>query len=298
MFRGVPSVTATEVSDTQTIVLSSGGPGSVPTITPTKAAGQNILGVILKIAGSVTQSAAANWTVGSMIKELQVLKGANTQIDVGSEDQLEKLFHMLTGMPIGATFNSSAPTYYNNPTSAGAVGQTSQTEEIFLPLHFTTKVVPQFKLTTTGYSAVTDATAATISFTVIFLYGSTPITDDLIKIVTAPAALNSATDIDVSQYFSEAKPINEVWVELTADSDLSYQSFEIGQSTIYSKVGPTSSQILEALMPNYSHLTGFYKSRMKPGTVFPTTGSTSNSPKLIYNLAVARTPTFYLVIAS
>jgi hypothetical protein len=298
MFRSVPSVIATEISDTQTTALSSAGPGSLPTITPTKAGGLNILGMILQIYANVTQSAAANWTVGSLVKELKIQKGTNTQIDVNGEDQLEKVFHMLTGLPIGATFNTGAPIYFNNPTSAGAAGQTNQTEEIFLPLQFTTAVVPQIKLTLNGYSAITNATAATVNFTVIFLYGNTPVTDDLIKITTAPAQLNAATDIDVSQYFSEAKPINEVWVEIPADADLNYQTFEIGQATIYPKVDPTSLSFLEAIIPGYTHISGFFKSKMKPGTVFPTSGSTANSPKLIYNLAAAETPTFYMVVAS
>ncbi len=298
MQRSVPHVIATEISDTQTTALSAAGPGSLPTITPTKAGGLNILGMILEIYANVTQSAAANWTVGSLVKELKIQKGTNTQVDINGEDQLEKVFHILTGLPIGVTFNTGAPTYFNNPTSAGAIGATAQTEEIFIPFHFTTAVVPQIKLTLTGYSSITNATAATVNFTVIFLYGNTPVTDDLIKITTAPAQLNAATDIDVSQYFSESKPINEVWVEIPADADLTYQTFEIGQATIYPKVDPTTLSILEAILPGYTHISGFFKSKMKPMTVFPTSGSTANSPKLIYNLAVAETPTFYMVVAN
>ena len=298
MFRSMIHALASEQSDTQTATLSSAGIATLPTVTPKRAGGLSIVGIIMTITANMTQSAAANWTVGSLIKEMVIKKGANKQIDINGEDQLEKVFHLLTGLPIGATFNTGAPTYFSNPTSAGAAGASAETETVFLPVHFRTDVVPQITLTVNGYSTITNGTGGTVSFQVEYLYSNMPVSDDLIKIVTAPSALNSATDINVAQYFSEAKPVNEVWIEVPSDAALSYQSYEVGQTTVYKAETATSLSFQEDILPTYSHISGFFKSRMKPNTVFPTTGSNANSPQLILNLATSQTPTFYLVLAS
>src|SRR5579875_3331490 len=298
-FRQVMKPLNHEVSATQTAVLSQTGPVGVPSITPKEANGANIVGLALYISATMTQSAAANWTVGSLIKELKISKGSGTLIDITGEDQLEKVFHIYTGLPAGVTFNSGAPTFFSNPTSAGAAGQTSQTETIFIPLHFTTAgVPPSFVLTANGYNAVTNATAGTVSFYMQFFYSSVQVKDDKMKIVTSPTSLNANTDIVISEQFAEDAPIREVWVELANDAALTYETFKIGNVELYHEVDPLGLQIHEVSSPLASHISGFFYSLMKSPTTFPTQASTStNLPKLIYNFASAQTPTYYLVLA-
>jgi hypothetical protein len=270
---------------------------SFPTIQPTKSNGLNIVGMMLKVTVTLTQSAAANWTVGELIKELKFVRGSNTLIDINGEDQLEKVFHIYTGMPVGVTYNTGAPTYFSNPTNAGAAGQSTETEEVYIPLHFVGSGLPlQVQLTMNSYSTATDGTAGTGTFQVTFCYSDQKVADDTMKIVVAPTSLNASTDINISSQFSEAKPVDEVWVELTGDSDLTYQTFSVGQTTIYDQVDPTTLTVEEAPVPGLYHIDGMLKQLVKRGTVFPTQGAAQNAPKLINNYSASQTPTFYLVL--
>ncbi len=295
-FRQFTKPRSTELSGAQSATLGT-APVNIPTIQPTKSNGLNIVGLKLSITATVTQSAAANWTVGSLIKELKFARGSDVLIDINGEDQLEKLFHIYTGMPIGQTFNTGAPTYFSNPTNAGAAGQSTETETVYIPLHFVGAGLPiQIILTMNSYTAVTDGTAGSATFQVTFCYSDLPVADDRMKIVVAPTALNSATDINISTQFSENKPVDEVWVELTADSSLTYQSFSVGQTTLYDQVDPTTLSVEEAPVPGLYHIGGFLKQLIRRGTVFPTQGATQNAPRLINNYSANQTPTFYLVL--
>ncbi|MDG6919762.1 MAG: hypothetical protein JRN62_10075 [Nitrososphaerota archaeon] len=295
-FRQFVKPRSTELSGAQSATLAT-APVQVPTIQPTKSNGLNIVGMKLSITATVTQSAAANWTVGSLIKELRFMRGSSVLLDINGEDQLEKVFHIYTGMPIGATFNSDSPTYFSNPTNAGAAGQSTETETVYLPLHFLGSGLPlQVILNANAYTVVSNATAGSITFQVTFTYSDLSIADDTMKIVVAPTALNASTDINISTQFSENKPVDEVWVELTADSSLNYQSYSVGQTVLYDQVDPTTLSVEEAPVPTFSHIAGFLKQMIKRGTVFPTQGATQNAPKLINNYSANQTPTFYLVL--
>jgi len=295
-FRQFVKPRATELSGAQSATLGT-SPVNVPTIQPTKSNGLNIIGLMLKITATITQSAAANWTVGSLLKELKLLRGADVLLDINGEDQLEKVFHILSGMPVGVTFNTGAPTYFSNPTVTGIVGQSTGTEQIYIPLHFVGSGLPlSIILTSNAYTAVTNATAGSMTFQVTFAYSDLPVADDRMKIVVAPTALNANTDINVATQFSENKPVEEVWVELTADSSLTYQTFAVGQTVLYDQVDPTTLSVEEAPLPNLYHIAGFLKQLIKRGTVFPTQGAQQNAPRLINNYSANQTPTFYLVL--
>jgi hypothetical protein len=299
-FRTVTVPVTTENSGSQAATLGS-GPVSVPTIYPKKAGPYNIVGVVLSISAALTLSAAGTFNVGQLIKEITFKRGANTLLDINGEAQLERVFHILTGQPVGATFNSAAPIYFNNPTSASSTSP-SATETVYLPLRFSGQGTPlAITLTANALSAVTNATAGTINLTVEFHYAAIPVTDDRFKIVTSPTQLNAATDIDISQQFSESSPIQEIWVDVTADANLAYETFSVGPTIVYDHAGQAALLTLtgtEDPVPTFSHTAGVFKLLVTPGTTFPTSGSTSNSPKLICNFAAAVTPTYYLVLSS
>jgi hypothetical protein len=299
-FRTVVTPVTTENSGAQVATLGS-GPVNVPTIYPKKAGPYNIVGIVLSITASLTLSAAGTFNVGQLVKEITFKRGSDTLIDVNGEAQLERVFHILTGQPVGATFNSQAPVYYNNPTSASSTSP-SATETIYLPLRFSGQGTPlAITLTANALSAVTNATAGTISFVVEFHYAPIPVTDDRIRIVTSPTALNANTDIDISQQFSESRPVQEVWIDVTADANLAYETFSVGQTVVYDHAGQAGLLTLtgtEDPVPTFSHLAGVFKLLVTPGTAFPTAGATSNAPKLICNFTASVTPTYYLVLSS
>jgi|GEM_PF-1647712 hypothetical protein len=297
MFRQIENAVRTEVSSTQTVVLAAaaGSSNGVPTIFPKQTAGRSIAWLRLLITATITQSAAANYTVGSLIKELTIKKGSKKYIDITSEDQLEKLWHMLTGLAIGASYNANANTLFSNPTNAGAAGQTTQAEEIYIPLWFNTQVVPLITLTLYGYGAITNATAGSVSFAVEFGYVDRQLSDDVIEIVTVPSALNAGSDLDLQDQFSEAAPIDEVWVELTNDSDLNYFTFEVGSDQVFEQMPPTTVQIREEQgQMLFSHIGGFYRAPTPRGVVYKTPAGVNTANKLIINLATSRSPTLYL----
>lgn len=295
-FRQFVKPRATELSGAQSATLGT-APVTLPTIQPTKSNGLNIVGMLLKITSTVTQSAAAAWTGGLLLKELKFQRGSDVLIDINGEDQMEKVFHIFTGQPIGATFNSGAPTYFSNPSNAGAIGQSTNVEVIYIPLHFVGSGLPiQLVLTSNAYTAVTNVTAGSMTFQVTFTYSDLPVDDDRMKIVVAPTALNASTDINLASQFSENKAVDEVWVELTADSSLNYETFAVGQTIFYDQVDPTTLGVEEAPTAGLYHLAGFLKQLIKRGTVFPTQGTQQNAPRLINNFSASQTPTFYLVL--
>src|SRR5579883_3446849 len=246
MFRQIENAVRTEVSSTQTVVLAAaaGSSNGVPTIFPKQTAGRSIAWLRLLITATITQSAAANYTVGSLIKELTIKKGSKKYIDITSEDQLEKLWHMLTGLAIGASYN---------------------------------------------------ANAGSVSFAVEFGYVDRQLSDDVIEIVTVPSALNAGSDLDLQDQFSEAAPIDEVWVELTNDSDLNYFTFEVGSDQVFEQMPPTTVQIREEQgQMLFSHIGGFYRAPTPRGVVYKTPAGVNTANKLIINLATSRSPTLYL----
>ncbi len=297
-FRQFIKPRSTELSGSQSATLAN-APVQVPTVQPTKSNGLNIVGLKLNLSATVTQATAAQaWSVEALLKELKFARGSDVLMDINGSDQLEKVFHIYTGMTKGATFNTGSPTYYSDPGSAGAVGQSSDTLTVYIPLHFVGSGLPlSIIATANAYTAAgSNTTGGSISFQVTFAYSDLPVADDRMKIVVAPTSLNASTDINVATQFSENKPMDEVWVELTADSSLNYQTFSVGQTILYDQIDPTTLSVEEAPTPGLYHVAGFLKQMMKRGTVFPTQGATQNAPKLINNYSANQTPTFYLVL--
>src|SRR5579875_2434623 len=146
-----------------------------------------------------------------------------------------------------------------------------------------------------GYGAITNATAGSVSFAVEFGYVDRQLSDDVIEIVTVPSALNAGSDLDLQDQFSEAAPIDEVWVELTNDSDLNYFTFEVGSDQVFEQMPPTTVQIREEQgQMLFSHIGGFYRAPTPRGVVYKTPAGVNTANKLIINLATSRSPTLYL----
>jgi hypothetical protein len=288
-----PDYATSETSNPQAVTLGA-GVVTTPSIVPTTAHGQSIVGLQLSIAATVTQSAAADWQVSELFEALKITKGSETKVNPQSFAQLQRLYNALTSL----TDASQPDLYFNDPTSAGDAGQTSQTLDLYLPLEFSTETPVILTVDLKGISAVTNCTAGSVTVTVTWLYSPIKVRDDLIKIVSAPTALGTGIDIDVSQYFSDARVINEVWFDVTADANLNYQKFTVGNITVYDKHNPFRLRALTTDAKWMQSYAGFFAANDMPVS-YPASGSTASAkPTLTLNLAVSVQPTFYLFIKS
>lgn len=287
----IPFFQASEKSSPISVNLGAGVVTS-QSILPTKAHGQSIVGMEINLAVTMTQSAAANWTPDLLFNSMKIVKGSNTLINPLSYKQFTNLFNALTGL------SPTSTTYFNDPQSAGALGQSTSTMDVFLPLKFTTDspVVTTFSFN--AYSSVTNGTAGSVSIIIQYFYSSQQVKDDEVKIVTTPSNLNAATDIDVSQYFSELKPVKEVWIDVTTDSNLTYQTFTLGNTVVFDKTDAFNLRALTTVATWQNAITGFYKAQTMEGVTYPAQGSTSAAkPQLVINLSVGTiAPTYYLFI--
>jgi hypothetical protein len=290
---------ATELSTQKSLTLGTGNTG-FDNLFPKSSSNRNIVGVKLTISATVTTSGSslASFTAGSLIKELKITKGANTLIDFGSEQNLEDIWHILTGLAIGQGFNSSGQIYFSNPatTARTSAGSATSVEVIYFPLYITTEdVTPIFSLTMLPYTTPAGGTSGTALFQIEFMYGDQAVQDDYFVITTAAAALSNATDIDVTTYFSNQNAIDELWMRSSAgaDADLNYEIFQYGSNTQYDHTPYTTLIQFEEPMPYQTHVTAFFKLAVPAGTVYQAQGVSSTQVKLVLNFTNSTTPTFY-----
>lgn len=290
-----PDYATSETSNPQAVVLGAGSSiVTSPSIVPTTAHGQSIVGIQLSIAATITQSSASAWKASQLFSALKITKGSEVKVNPQSFAQLQRLYNALTSL----TDANQPDKYFNDPQSAGASGQSSTTLDVYLPLEFTTETPVILTVDLKGVSAVTNCTAGNVTITVTWLYSPIKVKDDVIKIVATPTNLSANIDIDVSQYFSDARVINEVWFDVTADNNLNYQKFSIGNVVVYDKHNPFRLRAVTTDAAWMQYYAGFFAAMDMPVS-YPPSGSTASAkPTLTLNLANAVQPTFYLFIKS
>jgi len=277
-------IKGTEDATPQTAVLSASSTvGFTNAFTPKKANG-NIVGLKFFLTLSATSgSTAGSTTVGSAISEFKIRKGADVFLNTTSFAQLQRVYHMVSGLT------------WNDTTLTGtASSQVSATmESPIIPLNYVLDQPVYIEFQFNGYSTLSaDFTGASISGYVVFYYGETNVNDKWI-INTLPSVLNADTDIDMFDYFSDKQPIHYFWIDLSADSNLNYMYFEIGSNKIIDKTYSTALTQFEDYIPIFSHIDGFFLTPMPYGILASPSGSNTSAPKLILNLANAITPVIY-----
>jgi hypothetical protein len=282
-----PDYNTSETSNPVAVTLGA-GVVTTPSIVPTKAQGQSVVGIQLSIAATVTQSGAASWKASDLFSALKIMKGSDIKVNPSSFKQLQCLYNALTSL----TDTTQPNKYFNNPSSAGAAGQTSTTLDVYLPLEFTTETPVILSVDLKGISGVTNCTAGSVTVTVTWLYSTTQVRDDVIKIVATPTQLSANIEIDVSQYFSDARVINEVWFDVTADANLGYQSFSIGNIMVYDKHNAFRLRAVTTDADSMQSIAGFFAAQDKPVSYPPAGSTASQKPALILNLVNAVQPTF------
>ncbi len=291
-FRTVMQPQSVETASSVNATLASSGTSTVPTIAPQKANGQSIVGVRIQFTAALTLSANTTLspgTVGSLVKEVKITQGTNKLMDYNGYSQLIRGVHIYSGTTITDT---SLPASTSSPSATDDTG--------IVPWFFTTAVTPQIQVTANNFSGITNATAGTLTVQVTFYYLSMPVQSDHLIISTASSSVSTGSDISISALFpsNSNSPINAVWMDATADADVTNQSFEVGTNMIVDHLTVSALTDLEEYIPNvWTHIAGFIPCQMPPGQVFNAVGVTSTQSNLLVNFASGVTPTFYLVMA-
>jgi len=291
-----PSVTfPTTIEKGQSVAITLGATGvQTQGMTPKSSNGQSIVGILLEIEASITKTSAGAWTVSQLFGGLRVTKGGNSNVRlaVNSYKQLVCLVNALTRL------DETSTRYFSNPQNAGAVGQSTQTMKVFLPLELrTADVIPQFTFTYNGVgganSAISGATAGTVTTTITYYYSNMNVQDDHINIVTAPTSLNANTAIDVSTYFAGSTVIDEVWMDVGTDATLEHQTFRIGDTPVYPLVSAYALRAYTNPAPQTITINGLFQMKTNI-TSFPANGVSGTKPILDVTFTAPVVPTFYL----
>jgi len=277
-------IKGTEDATPQTAVLSASSTVGFTNAFVPKKASANIIGLKFFLTLSATSgSTAGNTTVGSAISEFKIRKGADIYLNVQSFAQLQRVYHMVSGL----TWNDTTLT----GTASGPA--TATMESPIIPLNYVLDQPVYIEFQFAGYSTLSDNfTAGSISGYVVFYYGDTNTNDKWI-INTLPSVLNANTDIDMFDYFSDKQPIHYFWLDLGSDTNLNYLYFEIGSNKIVDKTYSTALTQFEDYIPIFTHINGFFLTPMPYGILATPSGSNTSAPKLILNLSNAITPVIY-----
>ncbi len=262
----------------------------IGTFVPESPNNRTIVGLELVITFNVTQSAAASYTASQLFGGLEVIKNSKRRIELLGNTletayaQLVRLFNMLTGFS-----DATSTVGIQNGSSAGAAGASSVTLRALLPLHLqTSDGIPQVNLYVAGYGNVTDATAASATAYVRFMYDVMPnIIDDEIKVVVTPSSLAANTEVNIGEYLTNVKLVKEVFVDAgSADSNVNYSKFKVGSMEIYGQTNYPTLRMITTPYPYMNAVNGFLKLPMLPSS-FPAQGSSPLSPQLIVDLATS-----------
>lgn len=263
-------------------------------IIPKNTNGQSIIGMEIQLTVNITQSAASAWTVGQLINSFTVTKGTNKMVDLNSFAQLQKFYNSLTSL----TDTAQPNTYFNNPSSAGAAGASSNTLNLYLPLNYTTEQLVTVNFGYKAYSAITNCTGGSVTAVINYLYSTIPVQDDYIKAIQPPTALSANTDIDLSQFYNTSNKVLETWIDVTVDTNLNAQWFTKGSTTIYDKHTPFELRAETQNAAWQQGLAGFLCLMDQP-VVYPIQGTPSATvakPALMINLSASIQPTIYLFL--
>lgn len=277
VFRGTIDINSpavvVETTDMKTTVVSVGNEGF--TIIP-KSAVRGIMGFQIYITVNVSGGSPSG-KVGDLLKLFKIRHGAKTHLEVNSFDQLNKVYHMLTGLSIDdVTINGEGAFTLKTP---------------FIPFNLTLDAPNYFDFKFNAPDTV-GATNLTASAYMIFYYGDA--IDDHIVVLNPGVTLNKDTDINLFDYISENKVILDMWIDVGADNKLNHAKFAIGNHLVIDKLSAYDLIKLEAPIL-YEHLDGFFRMPVPRGTISRATGSSNkNIPKLLVNFADNVAPVIYL----
>jgi len=283
----VPTLNSASEKSTPTATNLGAGLVTSTSIVPKSSRGQRVIGMLLQLDVSITQTTATDWNASMVFAGLQIKKIEETRLNVTGYKQLLNLFNILTRQ------NASNAVVWSDGSGSGSG---SATFKAFLPLQYTTNPAnPVMLLSFNGLGSV-GATQGTVTSTVTYYYAPadpTNMQDDLFRIVTAPATLNSNVDIDVSAWFPSGF-IRDIFADITTDGNIEHQSFTFGNTPVFERYSAFELRALTNAALASQSVDGLLQLRTIP-TAYPLNAVSTNKPSLWMRFNAALAPTFYLL---
>jgi len=283
-FKTLEAISSTEQVAPSTVNIPQTGLSAEIQLYPKKMASP-IEGIRFLISVSVVNGATAlsGGTVGNFIGLIEIKQGVKTIFKISNMKQLQDFYHIKTGQILSDVAL---------PTTASATDSASL--EFVIPY----KIMVGDQVTVTcqfnGFANAVSGgsvTSATGSMALAFYYSNKPVgATETWEIGQTPVALASATDVNLGSYLGNAKPIYELYADVSADSNLNYYKFEIGAVTVYNEY-PFDLIQYEVQQPQYSHVSGLFRLPIDAGIVI-NTGSNSQAQAIV-NLSTSEQITLF-----
>lgn len=276
MFSVLKGFSGIEQSDTVQGNLLATSVGSPLSVSPT-AMNSPIQAIRFLITISVTNGATAitSGTVGDFINQIKIRQGTVDLLTLSGIREVQDFYHIKNGDSLADV---------NIPTTASTVDTASL--EFTIPFRIALGNQVVVKATFNGYSNALvggSVTSGTASVSLAFIYGSEAVsTSEIWDINPTSTALAASTDINLGQYLNTAKPIYQLFLDVTSDANLNYYDFYIGRVLLY-KAYPFDLEAFEIREPEYSHVSGLFALPISEGVVINT--ASNSQAKAVINLA-------------
>jgi len=285
MFQSLLNSTASELAQSQTVVLSANTITKVK-FSPTSMQG-DLLGYQVIFSLSITSGSTAGnaTTVGSALYSHKITTGSKTMINLSGFREFQDFYHIKNGTILNDV---------NLIPSANATITQSLTAIIPFVAPESEKLVFEFEFN--GYQSLAGSNATGGQITVImrYFYGIRTSEYDFWTIVPAPSPFNAGVEVNIANYINDARPAIELWTDIASDGNLNYYKFENGKVVIFDDLDVPSLIEYEDYYPMYNHLSGLLYLPIQSEVVIDSNANTSIKP--LINLSTSLAPIFFLKV--
>jgi hypothetical protein len=222
-------------------------------------------------------TAITGGTVGGSIGLIEIKQGTKTLLKISNMRELQDFYHVKTGLVLNDV---------NIPTTASQTDSASL--EFVLPFRIAVGEQLVIKTQFNGYNSfITGGSVSSGSGSVglAFYYSNNSVgLSEMWDIEQTPTALASNTDVNLGSYLGNAKPIYELYADVSSDSDMNYYKFEVAKTVLFNEY-PFDLIQYEVQEPQYSHVSGLFRLPIVSGIVI-NTGSNSQA-KAVINLSTS-----------
>jgi len=285
MFQSLLNSTASELAQSQTVVLSANTITKVK-FSPTSMQG-DLLGYQVIFSLSITSGATAGnaTTVGSALYSHKITTGPKTMINLSGFREFQDFYHIKNGIIL------------NDVILTPAVNSTvTQTLTAIVPFVAPESEKLVFEFEFNGYQSLagTNATGGQITVIMRYFYGIRTSEYDFWTVVPAPSPFNSGVEVNIANYINDARPALELWTDIASDGNLNYYKFENGKVVIFDDLDVPSLIEYEDYYPMYNHLSGLLYLPIQSEVVIDSNANTSIKP--LINLTTSLAPIFFLKV--
>ena len=228
-------------------------------------------------------TALSGGTVGNFINTIKILQGAKTLLELNGMSDVQALYHIKTGQ----TLSDVAL-----PTTANATDTASL--EFNLPYEIAkTNDQVVVKVIFNNYSTAVSGgsvSSATGSVGLAFYYQKEKVVQsEQWNIIETASVIQANTDSNLGANLP-SKPIYELWVNVSADSNLNYYKYVLDNEELF-KAYVFDLINYEIREPQYSHVSGLIKLPINAGVLINT--DSNLQPEAIINLSTAEQVRIY-----